>query len=122
MQYVNAFLCLLFALCAIAQYNDPDALLWIMIYATPAAWAGAIAFRPSLLSASRPAGMAFLACLAAAIVGTIYLWPSLPENWIRMEEEREAIGLMIVTAGLAVVGWTGWRAHRVLPPGHAAPR
>ena len=54
MQYVNAFLCLLFVVCAIAQYNDPDALLWFLIYAIPAAWAGAIAWRPE--PAIEPAG------------------------------------------------------------------
>jgi hypothetical protein len=111
MQYVNAFLCLLFVVCAIAQYNDPDALLWFLIYAVPAAWAGAIALRPRLLS-SRPVGGAFLVCLAAAVAGTIYMWPSLPDNWIRLEEEREGIGLMIVTAGLIVAGWTSWRSNR----------
>jgi hypothetical protein len=118
MQYVNAYLCLLFVVCAIAQYNDPDALLWILIYGIPAVWAGAIAFRPSLLS-NRPLGVAYLACLAAAIAGTIYMWPSLPDNWIRVEEEREGFGLMIVTAGLIVVGWTWWRRSRNPSPGRA---
>ena len=121
MQYVNAFLCLLFVVCAIAQYNDPDALLWFLIYAIPAAWAGAIALRPGLLS-NRPVGMAFLVCLAAAIAGTLYMWPSLPDNWIRLEEEREGIGLMIVTAGLLVAGWTWWRRSRGVLPHRAVPR
>jgi hypothetical protein len=115
MRYVNAYLCLLFVVCAMAQYNDPDPPLWILIYGTPAAWAGAIAFRPSLLS-HRPAGLAFLACLGAAVAGTLYLWPSLPDNWVRLEEEREGLGMMIVTAGLLVVGWTWWRQ----PPGRRA--
>jgi Transmembrane family 220, helix len=118
MRYVNAYLCLLFVVCTIAQYNDPDALLWILIYGIPAVWAGAIAFRPNLLS-NRLLGGAYLACLAAAIAGTIYMWPSLPDNWIRLEEEREGFGLMIVTAGLLVVGWTWWRRSRKPSPGHA---
>ena len=121
MQYVNAFLCLLFVVCVIAQYNDPDALLWSLIYAIPAAWTGAIAIRPTLLS-NRPVGVAFLACLGAAIAGTIHLWPSLPENWIRVEEEREGIGLMIVTAGLLVAGWTGWRRTRNPSPDRDRPK
>jgi hypothetical protein len=116
MRYVNAYLCLLFLLCVIVQYNDPDALLWIVIYGVPAAWTGALALRPGLL-AHRPAGIAYLACLAAAIAGMIYLWPSLQENWIRLEREREGIGLMIVTAGLLIAGWTGWRATRARAAG-----
>jgi Transmembrane family 220, helix len=119
MRYVNAFLCLLFVVCTIAQYNDPDAVVWVLIYAIPAIWTGAVALRPDVLS-NRPLKIAFLACLGAAIAGTIYMWPSLPENWIRIEEEREGLGLMIVTAALVVAGWTSWHRSRNPSPDHAA--
>ena len=120
MRYVNGFFCLVLALFAIAQYNDPDAVIWFLIYAIPAAWAGALAFRPSLLPDNRAVMAGFLVCLALAVSGTIYMWPSLPENWIHVEEEREGLGLIIMTTGLIVVGWTLWRRHRSLSADHPA--
>ena len=119
MRYVNGFFCVVLGLFAIVQYNDPDALLWFLIYGIPAAWAGALALRPSVPQANGPTIAAFLLCLAAAVAGTIYMWPSLPANWIHIEEEREGLGLIIVTAGLLVVGWTFWRRRRSLPPTRA---
>jgi Transmembrane family 220, helix len=122
MRYVNGFLCVVLTLFALAQYNDPDAVLWFLIYGIPAAWAGLAAFRPDLL-APRPGTIgAYAVCLAAAVLGTLYLWPSLPANWIHVEEEREGIGLIIVTAALIVVGWTWWRRSRDLSLSRAATR
>ena len=122
MRAVNGLFCVVLGLFAITQYNDPDALLWFLIYGIPAAWAGVVAFRPELLPANRGTTAAFLACLAAAVAGTIYMWPSLPANWIHVEEEREGIGLIIVTAGLIVVGWTWWRRHSMSSMKGAAQR
>jgi hypothetical protein len=64
-----------------------------------------------MLPANRAAITAFSVCLAAAVAGAIYMWPSLPETWIQVEEEREGLGLIIATAGLIVVGWTLWRSN-----------
>ena len=119
MRYVNGFLCVVLTLFALVQYNDPDVVLWFLIYAIPAAWAGVAAFRPDLL-APRPGTVgAYVACLAAAVLGTLYLWPSLPANWIHVEEEREGIGLIIVTVALIVVGWAWWRRVRGSSPTQA---
>jgi Transmembrane family 220, helix len=122
MRHVNGIFCVVLTLFAILQYNDPDALLWILIYAVPAAWCGAAAFRPNLLRANRQAIAAFLVCLATAIAGTLYMWPSLPANWIHIEEEREGLGVMIATGGLIAAGWTWWGRIRHLSPNHATPR
>jgi hypothetical protein len=75
-----------------------------------------------MLPANRGAIIAFSVCLAAAVAGTIYMWPSLPENWIHVEEEREGLGLIIATAGLIVVGWTLWRSNWVPSTRDAALR
>ena len=122
MRAVNGLFCVVLGLFAIVQYNDPDALLWFLIYAIPAAWAGVIAFRPRLLPTNGAAIAVFVACLAAAVAGTIHMWPSLPANWIHVEEEREGIGLITVTAGLIMVGWTWWRMSKRFPLHHPAPR
>jgi hypothetical protein len=113
MRYVNGFFCVVLALFALVQYNDPDAVLWFLIYGIPAAWAGVAAFRPTLLAPSTPTLLAYAACLAAAAVGSLYLWPSLPGDWIHIEEEREGLGLIIATVSLLVVGLAWWaRSHR----------
>jgi hypothetical protein len=110
MRYVNGFFCVVLAVFALAQYNDPDALVWFLIYAIPAAWAGIAAFRPDLLPANPVAIAAYVACLAAAAAGSIYMWPALPDNWIHVEEEREGLGLIIATLALLGAGWGWWRA------------
>lgn len=119
MRYVNSIFCAVLMLFAIVQYNDPDALLWFLIYAIPAAWAGAVAFGPRLLPTNHLTTAGYLVCLAAAIAGTVYLWPSLPADWIHVEEEREGLGLIVVTAALIVAGWTWWRWNRNLSRGAA---
>ena len=122
MRYVNGFFCVILTLFALAQYNDPDAVLWFLIYAIPAVWAGLATFRPDLLTPRPPTIGAYALCLAAAVLGSAYMWPSLPENWIHVEEEREGLGLIIVATALIVVGWTRWRSNRYLSPGRAATR
>jgi drug/metabolite transporter (DMT)-like permease len=108
MRYVNGFFCVVLTVFALAQYNDPDAPVWFLIYAIPAVWAGVAAFRPDLLTSRPPTLAAYAACLAAAVLGSLYLWPSLPDNWIHVEEERESLGLIITALALALVGIAWW--------------
>jgi hypothetical protein len=122
MRAVNGLFCIVLGVFAIAQYNDPDAPLWFLIYGIPAAWAGVVAFRPGPLPSNRAAVGAFLACLAAAVAGTVYMWPAEFSTWWDVEEVREGMGLMIVTAALLVAGLTWWRRNRSLPFQHAAPQ
>jgi len=122
MRYVNGFFCVVLTVFAVLQYNDPDAVLWFLIYGVPAAWAGLATFRPDLLTPRPRTFVAYAVCLAAAVLGNLYLWPSLPENWIHVEEEREGLGLILVTGALLVVGWTWWWRNRNLSPSRAATR
>src|SRR5687767_14150983 len=45
MRYVNGFSCVFLALFTIVQYNEPDAILWVLIYGLPTIWAGFAAYR-----------------------------------------------------------------------------
>ena len=119
MRSVNGFFCLLLTLFALVQYNDPDAAMWFLIYAIPAAWAGAVAFRRHVPVPRSPTIGAYALCLAAAVLGSFSLWPSLPENWIEVEEEREGLGMIIAAVALAAVGIAWWRETRWQPK--AAP-
>lgn len=112
MRWINGFLCVLMALFAVVQYNDPDGVLWFLIYAIPAVWAGIAAFRPDALGSSRLAPAAYALCLVVAIASSIYLWPSEIATWWDNEVVREGLGLAIVTAVLLVVGLSVLRERR----------
>ncbi len=107
MRYVNIVLGLLMVAFAAVQYNDPDALLWIVIYLIPAAWAFAAAFR--LPQVRSPAGERLLwATLIVGAATTVYYWPTVPEFWRKdvwwvEETAREGMGVMIGLAVLFVV-------------------
>lgn len=107
MRYVNMLLGLVMLAFAAVQYNDPDALLWIVIYLVPAAWAFAAAFR--LAQVRSPAGERLLwASLVVGAATTVYYWPTMPGFWRKdvwwvEETAREGMGVMIALAILLVV-------------------
>ena len=47
MRILNGVLCLLMLAFVAVQYNDPDAAVWMVIYALPAAWAALAAWQPA---------------------------------------------------------------------------
>ena len=112
MRALNGCLCALLAGFARVQYNDPDAILWFLIYAVPAVWAGLAAFHPERLTPRPRAIGAYLLCFAAALALSFWCWPSLPAGWIAIETEREGLGLIIATLALALVGVSWWRRAR----------
>ena len=114
---VNGCLCVVLGVFALVQYNDPDALVWFLIYAIPATWAGIAAFRPQLL-VSKPRGRPepMPPASAAAIAGSLWWWPSLPAGWIHIETEREGLGILTVTLALALVGLAWWQRTRHWQP------
>ncbi len=107
MRYVNIVLALVMVGFAAVQYNDPDALLWIIIYLIPAAWAFAAAFR--LPQVRSPAGERLLwATLVVGAATTVYYWPTMPEFWRKdvwwvEQTAREGMGVMIGLGVLCVV-------------------
>ncbi|SNR39073.1 Transmembrane family 220, helix [Maribacter sedimenticola] len=96
---------ILFAVGAILQYNDPDAMLWVAIYVIAAAISLAFAvqkigFKPLIL-------MGIFCC-----VGFLYLYPSnfqgfdLNDGDIKtVELGREAFGLLIIGVVFLIFGF-----------------
>ena len=103
MRYVNGIFCVVLGLFALAQYNDPDVLVWFAIYAIAGAFSGIAAFRPALYHTSGALRGAFWASFAIAAALTIYWWPTVWENWIHVEETREGIGMWIVMVAMLLV-------------------
>ena len=107
MRYLHILLGLVMVAFAAVQYNDPDALLWIVIYLIPGAWAFAAAFRLARVRAL--AGERLLWATVAIYVGaTVFYWPTMPEFWRKdvwwvEETAREGMGVMIELAILLAV-------------------
>jgi hypothetical protein len=107
MRYVHIVLGLLMVAFAAVQYNDPDALLWIVIYLVPAAWAFAAAFRLAQVRSLAGERLLWLS-VAIGAATTVYYWPTVPgfwrkEVWWVEETAREGMGVMIALAVLVVV-------------------
>jgi Transmembrane family 220, helix len=119
MRALNGCFCVMLAGFAMVQYNDPDALLWFLIYALPSAWAGLAAFAPERLTPCARVIGTYLACLGAAVAASLWCWPSLPAGWIAIETEREGLGIIIATLGLSLVGISllsrVWQGQTALP-------
>jgi hypothetical protein len=111
MRYLSGILCVLLGLFTVVQYNDPDAILWILIYGLPAIWAGFAAYYPGAFVRNQ----LFLGVFGLNIlaVGAGYMWPSEVSTWWDNEEVREGFGLIITTVALLLVALTLWRTrHR----------
>jgi len=93
------------------QWNDPDGILWMIIYAVPMLWTAIAAFAPERLM--RPSTRRLLAgFFLGALVATIYFWPKTPhwwtgDVWKTVETAREGMGMMIVAMVLLAVFLTG---------------
>ena len=107
MRYVHIVLGLLMVAFAAVQYNDPDALLWIVIYLVPAAWAFAAAFRPAQVRSLAGERLLWLS-VAIGVGTTVFYWPTMPGFWHKdvwwvEETAREGMGVMIALAVLLAV-------------------
>ena len=86
----------LFSISALLQYNDPDAVLWIVIYSSAALVTLGFLFKKLPYFIPLIVGL-------LAIVGFIYLFPEKFEGFgigdgdvKNIEEAREAFGLLII--------------------------
>ncbi|MFK7890428.1 MAG: transmembrane 220 family protein [Granulosicoccus sp.] len=118
MRYVYLLLALVMLLFGMVQYNDPDGMIWMVIYLIPAVWSIIAAFYRPLLDRKFTI-LLLSASILAAIAGTLYFWPDVPQWWSRQvwmqaESAREGMGMMVVTAVLLTV-WVPTRGMRKIP-------
>lgn len=101
-------LTLVFVAFAVVQYNDPDPIVWIAIYAAMAGMCAASCFKrlPYLVS---------LLPMLAAILGAVALWPDefigldgKMDSRPNVELARESLGLVICALACAYVCWRSW--------------
>lgn len=107
MRYLNGLFCIVLLMFAVVQYNDPDGPLWALIYGVPAALSGLAAFDPARLRSGIMPTL-LIACLALAVIGTLYYWPYGFAWWDGQviwatEVVREGLGVLIMTIGVALV-------------------
>lgn len=108
MRFVSAVFCLLMILFMAVQYNDPDALYWIVIYGVAGLWCGVAAFKPMVFSNPLWRRL-LLATLVLTVAGVAWHWPRTPgfwqqEVWWVTETAREGMGMMIALFAV-IVAW-----------------
>ena len=106
MRYVYITLMCLMLLFAGVQYNDPDGLMWVVIYLVPAIWCAIAAFWQRVFE-YRLTTLVLGCNIAASVVGVFWFWPLTPRFWTKdvwynVETAREGMGLMIVAGVLCL--------------------
>ncbi len=100
--WIFGFLCLV---SAVLQYNDPDPILWMVIYGMTALISFAFAMEKISYLVPLLMGVLFL-------VGAIYVFPDTFEGFTigegdikNIEEGRESVGLFILSAVMFLFAW-----------------
>lgn len=115
---LNAVFAALFVISAGLQYNDPDPLRWIALYGGAAVATVAALHRRGGWVAAVVVGLiaaVWGATLWHSVAGNVAasdIYRKMSEKGGKVEEMREAGGLSIVAAWLAVSSLAGWRASR----------
>jgi hypothetical protein len=116
---LDAIFALLFVVAVIVQFNDPDPLRWVLIYAA-AAWASFLAAvgRPSraLASAVAAASLLWAATIVPRVVGKVPfgdMFGAWEMKNVGIEESREMYGLLLIALWMATIAMRGRR--RVMP-------
>lgn len=98
----SIFWALVFIVFAVFQINDPDAMIWILIY-------GAAALMSILVLLNKSSRLVLWVSLIALLAGAFMLWPDSFEG-LRLkegmytpviEEARESLGLLIAAISMA---------------------
>jgi Transmembrane family 220, helix len=99
-----------FAAAALLQYNDADALRWILVYGAAAVLSGVAAWRgaaPAAAAACLAAIALTWALVLAAGLPTVGVYAHVFDSWrmhsTGVEEARESLGLLLVAACAVVI-------------------
>lgn len=120
LRWLNIIMTVLFTLCVVVQYNDPDAVLWILIYA--------YAVVVTAMAAANKYTVLTVIGFVGFVVGFAYLSPGIlqidnPSELItdirmdspHVEVAREAIGLLISSLWLLVLSVVWYRRRKGRP-------
>lgn len=113
------FWTLAFLLFAYWQFNDPDPIIWVSIYAYAA-------IMSALAAAGRYPVILLLSSSVLCLVGGIYFFPASISSWVmqewqqqdlsmktmEMEEARESFGLLLVAGITGLAALLGWQKKR----------
>ena len=94
----------LFIYCAVIQLNDPDPLLWAVIYGVAAVVMGWHVFRP-------PPRVSYLVVGSISLIAFVCLLPSVLREAVFQgtEIERELLGMLVTSMVMAIF----WACARV---------
>lgn len=117
---VHAVLALVFAFGAALQYNDPDPLVWMLVWGAAALVAALAAFRRAGSPRSLALIVAVIALVWAAVLGSRAVGrvplARMFESWrmkdAQVEENRETFGLVLIGAWMLVVAFVPTRRRR----------
>lgn len=126
MRWATLLALLVMLLFAAFQYNDPDPLLWIVLYGVVAAWCALALVRPGLLRSTPALRWLALASLAVYLVGFLWEIQAYSSEFLSrsmmapgVETTREAFGLLICALVTAYVLWADGRRATATGPARA---
>jgi uncharacterized membrane protein YjjB (DUF3815 family) len=101
----NWFMAAFFGLSAVAQYNDPDGLLWAATYAFPT-------IMSVLFALGKRNPLPWLGVIGFG-AWSIRLLPNVGGDWWHNELAREGLGLLIAAIWMTVLGIVWARGRKV---------
>ena len=107
----------MFILSTVVQFNDPDALRWVAIYATAAVLTALEIRRKApfyIVVAELLIALVWSGAISRGVHGVPF--GSLVEHWemkdVHIEEAREMYGLLIVAAWMSAIAVAAWSRRR----------
>lgn len=117
----NAIMLVMFVFSTVVQFNDPDAPVWIAVYAAAAVLSGLEIRRSAPVWAAL--ALALIAFVWSSYIGRVVhdvplsaLFAEWEMKDLRVEEAREMYGLMIVGVWMTAIASVSWRRKRRVRP------